>query len=227
MEIIETLLLIGVIASKKSEYFLWGIFRHVKSDQILHKRDEELPSLVSSEECAFDDAKTDNFETVDMEIDMEGGRNVGTVDLVVSKYLSWSTGGINGKGDVDSAAEKMLLEQKHNLFDSSFKFAEKIQCSRGKLANAKDDIRVPPGFKEKFKDDIDVPPGFKEKSKLNYNIKKNRPGQVDGGVLNQMESIDQKRILGGDFEAFSSQPQRYSKDNHSTVSHKHHLVLIY
>lgn len=101
MEIIETLLLIGVIASKKSEYFLWGIFRHVKSDQILHKRDEELPSLVSSEECAFDDAKTDNFETVDMEIDMEGGRNVGTVDLVVSKYLSWSTGGINGKGDVE------------------------------------------------------------------------------------------------------------------------------
>ncbi|KAJ0047890.1 hypothetical protein Pint_16241 [Pistacia integerrima] len=148
-----------IIARKNTEFFLWGIFRLVKSDQILHKGHEELPSLVSPKECAFDYAKTENFDAIDMDVDMEGGRIVGTVDLVVSKDLPRSTCGINGKIDVDSAAEKMLLEQKPNFFDSSTKFTEKIQqkfvfehpmqSCRGKLANAKNDIGVSPGFKEK------------------------------------------------------------------------------
>uniref|UniRef100_A0A251L3V6 AIPP2-like SPOC-like domain-containing protein n=1 Tax=Manihot esculenta TaxID=3983 RepID=A0A251L3V6_MANES len=60
----------SVIERSSAEHFLLGVFRHVKSDTI------PLQHHFASKECS---------ETVDMEIDMEGGQALGRVDVVVAK----------------------------------------------------------------------------------------------------------------------------------------------
>ena len=77
-----------VMAVTKAEKFLFGVFRSVR------KVPEKLPFAAPPLECASDDqaklsSKLGDCETVDMEVDMIGGKNVGRVDVVVRKKISF------------------------------------------------------------------------------------------------------------------------------------------
>ncbi|KAH9778145.1 RNase H domain-containing protein [Citrus sinensis] len=103
----------GIVARLDTKYFLWGVFRDVKSNHILHESHRELPSLVSAMEYVCDGpAAMDNAEVTDMVVDMEGGKIVGPVDVVVSKELYGKACGSHEKGDVNPATETMLSEPK-------------------------------------------------------------------------------------------------------------------
>ncbi|KAK1568378.1 hypothetical protein Q3G72_023787 [Acer saccharum] len=67
-----------IIARSSTKNFLWGVFCRAKADEILHKVDELLPSLVSPMECACDGHAD---EGVDMDVDMEGGNAMDEVDV--------------------------------------------------------------------------------------------------------------------------------------------------
>ncbi|KAH9722164.1 RNase H domain-containing protein [Citrus sinensis] len=103
----------GIVARLDTKYFLWGVFLDVKSNHILHESHRELPSLVSAMEYVCDGpAAMDNAEATDMVVDMEGGKIVGPVDVVVSKELYGKACGSHEKGDVNPANETMLSEPK-------------------------------------------------------------------------------------------------------------------
>ncbi|GMY25848.1 hypothetical protein FCV25MIE_21090 [Fagus crenata] len=79
----------NVIASLEAEYYFWGVFRPVKSNQTLDKVGEEPSPFISSlERAPYDHASMDESEAIDMEIDMVDGENVGRVDVVVSRDAS-------------------------------------------------------------------------------------------------------------------------------------------
>lgn len=218
-------MLIGIVAKLYTENFLWGVFRHVKSDHILHES-SELPSLFSTVECACDDhASMDNIEAIDMDIDMEGGRIVGPID-VVSKELSRRGCGSHGKGDVNSATEKMLLEPRMRQYTSSKLFSKSLEnkckntsehpleISKGKLVNAKDDSAFPLGFKER--------------PSMNSRNIENKAGAVDGGVINPVkkDNVGLQGVSGAAFGASSPPPQR-STEHFKLASQNHHQVLIF
>ncbi|KAA8541030.1 hypothetical protein F0562_024831 [Nyssa sinensis] len=80
------------------KYFLWGVFRRVKKDEIISKENRELPSFVCPSYGAHDSCgNAEESEAVDMEIDMIGGKNVGKVDLVIPKESFRRSCGISGK----------------------------------------------------------------------------------------------------------------------------------
>ncbi|XP_034214631.1 uncharacterized protein LOC117626926 isoform X6 [Prunus dulcis] len=66
--------------------FLWGIFRCIKKDVAHNKVHEGLPSTVDQE-------NVDDNKTLDMEVDMVGGKMVGRVDIVVPRdsKVIWNT----------------------------------------------------------------------------------------------------------------------------------------
>ncbi|GAY55924.1 hypothetical protein CUMW_167830, partial [Citrus unshiu] len=117
-----------IVARLDTKYFLWGVFRDVKSNHILHESHRELPSLVSAMEYVCDGpAAMDNAEATDMVVDMEGGKIVGPVDVVVSKELYGKACGSHEKGDVNPANETMLSEPKQGQKRSS----SRVQGSAG------------------------------------------------------------------------------------------------
>lgn len=71
--------------------FLWGIFRCIKKDVAHNKVHEGLPSTVDQE-------NVDDNKTVDMEVDMVGGKMVGRVDIVVPRdsKVIWDTKSSSG-----------------------------------------------------------------------------------------------------------------------------------
>ncbi|ESR53983.1 hypothetical protein CICLE_v10021474mg [Citrus x clementina] len=105
-------------------------------------------------------AAMDNAEATDMVVDMEGGKIVGPVDVVVSKELYGKACGSHEKGDVNPANETMLSEpkqgQKSNSSDLFTRRSEKIKfkissarpLSKGKLVNSMIDADCPPGFEK-------------------------------------------------------------------------------
>ena len=72
------------------QYYLWGVFRRVKTKEIVIKEESlNIPSSVPSLEHPGYGHSThsnkDNNEDVDMEIDMVGGKDVGRIDVAVGK----------------------------------------------------------------------------------------------------------------------------------------------
>lgn len=61
----------------KAEKFLFGVFRSVRPSECASDDQTKLPS------------KLDDCKIVDMEVDMIGGKNVGRVDVVVRKKISF------------------------------------------------------------------------------------------------------------------------------------------
>lgn len=213
----------GVVARLDTKYFLWGVFRKVKNNHILHESHRELPSLVSTIEYVCDcPAAMDNAKATDMDVDMEGGKTVGPVDVVVSKELS----GSHEKGDVNPATETMLLEPKQGKSNSSdlftrssekinFKISSAHPLSKGKLVNSMIGV--------------DCPPGSKKIPRPNSRSIEEKAGVVDGGVTNHVEkdNIDLRGASGAAFKASSPhQLERSSQDSKLTLQ-KHHKVLIF
>ena len=89
MNMMQSFVFIDVIASLEAEYYFWGVFRPVKSNQTLDKvGGEPSPFISSLERAPYDHASMDDSEAIDMEIDMVDGENVGRVDVVVSRDAS-------------------------------------------------------------------------------------------------------------------------------------------
>lgn len=81
----ESLLLLKIVK------YLLGVFRPVKKSQTqtLDKVEEEHNPLISPLECgSIDHNGMNDVQNVGMEIDMEGGKNVGRVDMVVPRDAS-------------------------------------------------------------------------------------------------------------------------------------------
>lgn len=229
MKVTKTFLFTGIVARLDTKYFLWGVFRDVKSNHILHESHRELPSLVSAMEYVCDGpAAMDNAEATDMVVDMEGGKIVGPVDVVVSKELYGKACGSHEKGDVNPATETMLSEpkqgQKSNSSDLFTGRSEKIKfkisfarpLSKGKLVNSMIDA--------------DCPPGFEKIHRPNSRSIEEKVGVVDEGVINHVkkENMGLLGVSGAAFEASSPhQLQRPSEDSKLTTLQEHHKVLIF
>lgn len=229
MKVTKTFLFTGIVARLDTKYFLWGVFRDVKSNHILHESHRELPSLVSAMEYVCDGpAAMDNAEATDMVVDMEGGKIVGPVDVVVSKELYGKACGSHEKGDVNPANETMLSEpkqgQKSNSSDLFTGRSEKIKfkissarpLSKGKLVNSMIDA--------------DCPPGFEKIHRPNSRSIEEKVGVVDEGVINHVkkENMGLLGVSGAAFEASSPhQLQRPSEDSKLTTLQEHHKVLIF
>ncbi|KAH9722163.1 RNase H domain-containing protein [Citrus sinensis] len=214
----------GIVARLDTKYFLWGVFLDVKSNHILHESHRELPSLVSAMEYVCDGpAAMDNAEATDMVVDMEGGKIVGPVDVVVSKELYGKACGSHEKGDVNPANETMLSEpkqgQKSNSSDLFTRRSEKIKfkissarpLSKGKLVNSMIDA--------------DCPPGFEKIHRPNSRSIEEKVGVVDEGVINHVkkENMGLLGVSGAAFEASSPhQLQRPSEDSKLTTLQEHH-----
>lgn len=113
-----------------TQYYLWGVFRCVKTKETVIKEGMNIPLSVPSSEHPGDDySNKDNSEVVDMEIDMVGGKNVGRVDEAVGK----------------------VKKEQCNNCDSFPGFTEKVE---NRLASAEPmgrpctDVEGPPGFEE-------------------------------------------------------------------------------
>lgn len=113
-----------------TQYYLWGVFRCVKTKETVIKEGMNIPLLVPPSEHPGDDhSNKDNSEVVDMEIDMVGGKNVGRVDEAVGK----------------------VKKEQCNNCDSFPGFTEKVE---NRLASAEPmgrpctDVEGPPGFEE-------------------------------------------------------------------------------
>lgn len=109
-----------VMAMSKAEKFLFGIFRRVR------KVPEELPLTTPlSESTSEDQAKLssnlDDDGTVDMEVDMIGGKNVGRVDVVVRKDASTETSTEPDRKKISFSfmKKKVSLFSKIRSFDKS------------------------------------------------------------------------------------------------------------
>lgn len=229
MKVTKTFLFTGIVARLDTKYFLWGVFLDVKSNHILHESHRELPSLVSAMEYVCDGpAAMDNAEATDMVVDMEGGKIVGPVDVVVSKELYGKACGSHEKGDVNPATETMLSEpkqgQKSNSSDLFTGRSEKIKfkissarpLSKGKLVNSMIDA--------------DCPPGFEKIHRPNSRSIEEKVGVVDEGVINHVkkENMGLLGVSGAAFEASSPhQLQRPSEDSKLTTLQEHHKVLIF
>ncbi|XP_048329114.2 PHD finger-containing protein 6 isoform X1 [Ziziphus jujuba] len=90
----------NVMMMLKTERFLFGVFRSV---QTVHDKfpiptaSKELP--FPTPQCVSDDrVNSDDSRTVDMEIDMLGGKNVGTLDVIARKEPSTQTSTGPGNG---------------------------------------------------------------------------------------------------------------------------------
>ncbi|KAJ7956462.1 Zinc finger, FYVE/PHD-type [Quillaja saponaria] len=159
------------VVKSKAEYFIWGVFRHVKNDQPVVKLPEEPHFLISSSEHASNDdyIGMGKCEVIDMDVDMVGGKEVERVDLLL-KNPSRSLSIFPGEGIIPKSLLKKLDEKassitkdldkpiKHLLLESK-EFTEKIRSefafdlhparSLGTVTNDQDHMDVPPGFQGK------------------------------------------------------------------------------
>ncbi|KAK9278046.1 hypothetical protein L1049_027603 [Liquidambar formosana] len=143
------------VSSQRSNktYFLWGVFRHVKVDEAVTKEHKGLPLLGSPSECAPSDyANEDNGELSDMEIDMIGGTNVGTVDVPVPKE---SIRRVCGSSWAESAQGTLLqkpdlLEVKKEPCNDRNPLPKIIQKVKSEFSNGTDNLDSPPGFKVRY-----------------------------------------------------------------------------
>ncbi|XP_043705077.1 uncharacterized protein LOC122654875 [Telopea speciosissima] len=76
------------------EFYLWGVFHHVKGNNVRHPADVPLSSsqllpgdLHGYNAHSLKYENKDKPEVVDMDIDMEGGKDVGRVDVVRHIFL--------------------------------------------------------------------------------------------------------------------------------------------
>ncbi|XP_059443575.1 uncharacterized protein LOC132175601 isoform X2 [Corylus avellana] len=123
------------------ECFLWGVFRVVENNQTLDKVGEEDTPFISPLECVSNDhTSVENSEEVDMEIDMVGGKDMGRVDIVVSKDASRRDVSALCSGDIDKTRGDFALELP-------------LQSSNGKHFTV-DQLGFPPGFEKIARTDL-------------------------------------------------------------------------
>ncbi|XP_059443576.1 uncharacterized protein LOC132175601 isoform X3 [Corylus avellana] len=125
----------------QAECFLWGVFRVVENNQTLDKVGEEDTPFISPLECVSNDhTSVENSEEVDMEIDMVGGKDMGRVDIVVSKDASRRDVSALCSGDIDKTRGDFALELP-------------LQSSNGKHFTV-DQLGFPPGFEKIARTDL-------------------------------------------------------------------------
>ncbi|XAR63797.1 hypothetical protein NMG60_11023883 [Bertholletia excelsa] len=71
-------------------YFLWGVFRHVKKHEAGFQLKGEPLTMSQSSDCV-EENNVNGDSLIDMDIDMLAGKDVGSVDMIVSGQSSTST----------------------------------------------------------------------------------------------------------------------------------------